>query len=63
MEVTLKHDQYLTDYHQEWTERFAQELPPGGKNLIVTVIDRFLSYFYAWFLDDSSVFRCKLLPL
>ncbi|KAF5345063.1 hypothetical protein D9758_010418 [Tetrapyrgos nigripes] len=40
-EVTLKHDRYLTEYHQEWTKRFKEELQHE---------------------DESSVFRCKLLP-
>ncbi|THU98704.1 hypothetical protein K435DRAFT_660495 [Dendrothele bispora CBS 962.96] len=39
--VTLRHDESLTEYHRDWTQRFQEELPEG---------------------DESSEFRCKLLP-
>ncbi len=40
LEVTTRHDSYLTQYFEEWTERFARDSDPDGALCCAGVVMR-----------------------
>lgn len=59
--ITMKHDEYLTQYHEEWLTRFEESSDPNGESNLMHRSRRHFSTFHkipAVFSDARSC-HCK----
>ena len=65
--VTLEHDRLLTNYRQEWAERFAQDSDhSGARDPPLSLLSASLTFAFRFPGDGTDAaceFRVKLLPL
>ena len=63
--VTLEHDRLLTNYRQEWAERFERDSDhTGARDLPLLHVSHLPELHYpSRYVDAACEFRVKLLPL